>query len=37
MNVLPFVGICLDMKRVKNIYCLFFRGKDNIFFKVTGM
>lgn len=30
MSVFPFRCICLDMKRVKSIYCLFLSGKGNI-------
>lgn len=37
MSVFPFIHICLDMKRVKNIYCLFFSGEGNIFLKVIGI
>lgn len=37
MTVFPFMRIYLDMKRVKNIYCLFFSAKRNIFLKVIGI
>lgn len=32
MSVFPFVHISLDIKRVKNIYCLFFSVKGSIFY-----